>query len=145
MKRAALRKGEVVLVKKIGFITTNKVLAQSLVTIIKGYPELEVEPLMLLNREQTLLDAETLKIDAAVIDMTAGYSEESGMVRELFETLHKTLPECKILLLVSQDDMQGRETAIKAVKQNAADDFIFYDSSLDYLLIKLLTLLKVPL
>ena len=145
MKRADIGKGEVALVKKIGFITTNKVLAQSLVTIIKSYPELEVEPLMLLNRDQTPLDAETLKIDAAVIDMTAGYSEELGMVWELFETLRKTLPECKILLLVSQDDMQGRETAIKAVKQKAADDFIFYDSSLDYLFVKLLTLLKVPL
>ncbi|MDR0490685.1 MAG: hypothetical protein LBH28_05510 [Oscillospiraceae bacterium] len=129
--------------KKIGFITKNKVLSQSLATITKNYPELEVEPFIMLDPHQAPAYAEALKIDVAVVDMAAYASEESGAVWSLCETLRQTLPGCQILLLVSGDDKTGRDAAMTAAKEKIADDFVFDDSSLDYLFTKLLTLLRI--
>jgi len=130
--------------KKVGFVTTNKVLAQSLATIIKNYHELQVEPFMLLNPHQASLDAEVLKIDVAVVDINAGAPDKCSALWSLCEALRQTLPDCQILLFVPQDDKEGLDTAMKAIMMKAADDFVFYDSSLDYLFTKLVALLKIP-
>jgi len=113
--------------KRIGIVTTNKVLAQSLAAAVNGCPDWGFEPFLLLDPNQAALDAEVLRLDAAVVD--AGAAMEGSC-----ETLRKTAPDCRLLLLVPQD---GRRHAIKAVRSKAADDFVFYDASLDYLLAKL--------
>lgn len=145
IKKSRIERGEVLYLKKVGFITTNKVLAQSLVTIIKGYSELKIEAFMLLNPHQAALDAEVLKIDVAVVDINAGASDRSQALWSLCETLRQTLPKCRILLFVPQDDKEGLDTAMEAIKEKAADDFVFYGSSLDYLFAKLVAFLKIIL
>ena len=130
--------------KKIGFIMTNKVLAQSLITIMKNYPELEAEPFMLLNPGQAVVDAEVLKIDLAILNVGKETCDESGAVTPFCERLRGALPGLRTLLFVSQDDMKARDAATAAVREKAADDFLFYDSSLDYLFAKVLSLLKTP-
>ena len=132
--------------KKIGFITTNRVLAQSLTAIVNDCSELEAEPFILLDPRQVPLDAEVLKIDVAVVDisMEAGASDESDMAwPSLCDSLRSTVPGCMILLLVPQGNVKQRYAAIKAVRNNAADDFVFSDLSLDYLFAKLMVLLNV--
>lgn len=126
--------------KNIGFITTSKVLAQSLAAAVKCNPELGFEPFLLLDPRQASLDAELLKIDAAVVDVTDGASSETEATLSFCKRLRASLPDCRLLLLVSQDDMTGRETAIRAVKEKLADDFVFYDTSLEYLFAKLAAL-----
>jgi DNA-binding NarL/FixJ family response regulator len=128
--------------KKIGFISTNKVLAQSLATITKSYPEMEAEPFMMIEPNHAAAYAEALEIDVAVVDMAAHISDEAGAERPLYKTLRQALPRCRILLLLSQDDIKGRDAAMTAVREKDADDFMFHDSSLDYLFVKLLTLAK---
>ena len=123
--------------KKIGFITKNKVLAQSLASLIEDNPNLSFKPFLLLNIPQAALDAEVLGIDIAVIDVLANTSQEADAILTLCQKLRQTLPACRILLLVQQDIDRGRETAIAAVKNNIADDYVFCDQSLDYLIAKL--------
>jgi len=119
--------------KKIGFITRNKVLAQSLSSLIKNNLDLPFEPYVLLNFEQATIDVGILKIDIAIIEMI----EEA---LSLCEELRKTDPECRILLLVPQDNKELCDLAMKAVRVKSIDDYVFLDTSLDYLLAKLLTL-----
>ena len=126
--------------KKIGFITKNRVLAQSLATLIKNNPDLPFEPYTFHNLEQAAIDAEIFQIDAAVIEMTTETSEETGATSKLCTNLRKTSPDCQILLLVPQDSKSNRDEAMKAVNTKAVDDFVFLDTSLDYLLAKLLAL-----
>ena len=126
--------------QKIGFVTKNKVLAQSLTSIIKSNPSLPFEPFMLLNLRQAAMDAEILEIDVAVIEMIAGTSKETEKILKLCEELRQTVLDCRILLLVPQDNKEGRDTAMKAVNSRIVDDYVFFDSSLDYLLAKLLAL-----
>ena len=126
--------------KKIGFITTNRVLAQSLVAAIKHYPDLAFDSFLLLDGGQAVLDAEILNIDVAVIDVIEGATDETRTISALCGALRRVTPSCRLLLLLSQDDRAGRDMAIEAVKSKTADDFVFYDTSLDYLLAKLIAL-----
>ena len=65
--------------RKIGLITTNKVLAQCLAESIINYPDLELEPYLLLNPNQVVLDADLAKLDIALLDITdASTDEEIG-------------------------------------------------------------------
>lgn len=123
--------------KKVGLVTTNKVLAQSLAATIRNHPQLDFAPFLLLNPQQAALDAEMLKLDAAVVDVIDGAEKKAEKVLFFCEKLRKTLSCCRILLLVSQDDTAGRSMAINATKSKVADDFVFYNTSLEYLFAKL--------
>lgn len=123
--------------KKIGFITTNKVLAQSLAAAVKNNPDLRLEPFLLLNYHQATLDAEVLRIDIAVVDVMDVTSKETETALSICKKLRQTVPGCRLFLLVSQDNKKGRKMAVNAIKSRAADDFVFYDTSLEYLFAKL--------
>ncbi len=126
--------------KRIGFITENKLLAQSMAHTIKHYPELGFESCFLMNSKQAVLDAEIQKIDIAVVDMTLTILAEQGAIEPLCEELRSAAPALRILLLVQQYDSAGRDAAMSAIKRKLADDYIFFDASLDYFLSKLLAL-----
>ncbi len=126
--------------KKLGIITSNKVLAQSLRSVICNTPDLHYEPHVLLNLKQAALDAEVLKLDLAVIDTAAEFSNDPAAVLSLCAQLRKLTPECLIFLLTPQSDKELCTIAIEGKKCRLADDFVFYDSSLDYLFTKLRTI-----
>jgi len=127
-------------VKKIGFITKNKVLAQSLASLIKSNRDLPLEPYVMLNFEQAAIDVEVFEIDVAVVEMVEEVTAEAGATISLCNHLRTTSPDCQILLLVPQDSKRSRDEAIKAVKTRTIDDYVFLDTSLDYLFAKLLAL-----
>ena len=126
--------------KKIGFIAKNKVLAQSLATLIRNDPDMPFDPYVLLNFSQAVIDAEILGIDVAVIEMIAETPTETGIVPSLCMELRKSNPDCQVFLLVPQDSKESCDTAMAAVNAKTADDYVFLDTSLDYLLAKLLAL-----
>ncbi len=51
--------------------------------------------------------------------------------------MHSKLPNCHLLLLVSQEDYSCREISTQAKKAGIVEDFVFYDASLKYLIAKL--------
>jgi len=116
--------------KKIALITRNKILAESLAIAMKSAPELEFELFLLLNSHQALLDAEIFEIDIALIDF-------ASFPLLFCQGLQNKLPNCHLLLLVSQDDKEIRKIAAEAKKKKIVDDFVFYDASLKYLFAKL--------
>ena len=126
--------------KRIGFITKNKVLAQSLASLIKNNLDLPFEPYVLQNFEQAIIDVGILEIDVAVIEILAETANETGSTLSLCTQLYNTNPNCQILILVPQNNEQSREMAMQAVKAKIVDDYVFLDTSLDYLFAKLLAL-----
>ena len=126
--------------KKIGFVTTNRVLAQSLAASVKEYPDLEFELFLLLNLKQAIIDAEVMRIDVAIIDLVEDALKDCEELALFCEMLRQSVPNCRIMLLVPQESKNDRSTAMNVVMKKAADDYVFYDVSLDYLLAKLLAL-----
>lgn len=127
----------VALVKKIGLITNNKILAESLDLAIKSMLHLKFDFFLLLNQKQAILDAEIFEINVALVDVLDCKCEDQAETISFCKELHYKLPNCKILLLIPQDDIESRKMATKIKKSNIVDDFVFYDSSLKYLLAKL--------
>ena len=123
--------------KRIALITTNKILAQSLAATIKALADARFELLLLFDPRQTSLDAEILKIDVIVIDLVNIRAEEKKNALKFCKMLHETLSNRHLLLLISQDDKAARKMAIEAKKAQIIDDFVFYDTSLEYLFAKL--------
>lgn len=123
--------------KKIALITTNKILAQSLAAAIKVMSTFEFEFILLLDSRQALLDAEIFEIDVALIDVMDNDTKEKESPISFCEGLHNKLPNCHLLLLVSQDNSVSRNMATEAKRNNIVEDFVFYDASLKYLLAKL--------
>ena len=123
--------------KKIALITTNKIFAQSLKAAVKADQDLDVELFLLLNPQQALLDAKIFEIDVALIDVMDSDIEKKEKPLLFCEKLHSSLPNCHLLLLVSQENMVSRKIAIQAKEKKIVDDFVFYDASLKYLFAKL--------
>ena len=121
--------------KKIGFITTNKVLAQSLAAVISSRSDVNFNLLMLLNPCQAVLDASVLKIDAAMVDIPDNETAEDMI--PFCKNMKREIPDCKLLLFLPQNVETKRKVAEKAVQEHIIDDFIFYDTSLTYLIAKL--------
>lgn len=123
--------------KKLALITTNKILAQGLDAAIKAMTDSNFEFFMLLDAKQALLDAEVFEVDIALIDVMCRDKHEKERLLSFCELLNKRLPACHLLLLVWQDNIEGREMANIAKKEGFVDDFVFYDASLKYLFAKL--------
>lgn len=104
---------------------------------MKTMPGMEFEFFLLLNSQQALLDAEIFEIDVALIDVTDSGAEKKETPLSFCERLHQRLPNCHLLLLVSQNDRTSRKMAAEAKQKKIIEDFMFYDASLKYLFAKL--------
>lgn len=128
--------------KKIAFISTNKILGESLQSTIEASLSSNIEFMLFLNPKQVILDAKIFEIDVALVDMTYSVGQDQDTYQNnqqclLCEQISLQLPKCHIILLVSQHDEINRKIAVQAKQENKIDDFVFYDSSLKYLVAKL--------
>ena len=124
------------LMKNIGFITTNKIFAQSFASTIKIQKYLDFHPFLLLNPKQASLDIVIMKIDIAVVDIVE-MLPKILIHFLLFVRNCKLLNQIYVFTFASQDDHVDRRLAMDAVRNGKADDFVYYDTSLDYLFAKL--------
>ncbi len=123
--------------KKIAIITKNRILAESLAIAIKVKPNLKFEFFSFLNYHQALLDAEIFDIDIALIDLVGCRVKDKEVLLSFWNKMHSKIPNCHLLLLVSQEDLSCREISTQAKKAGIVEDFVFYDASLKYLIAKL--------
>ena len=119
--------------KKIGFITRNKVLVQSFCAAVEAKQEEIFQILPMLDYKQAALDAQVLSIDIAIVDG----NQEIGTALQLCGQLRTSVPRCKILFMVGQQSRADMEIAVAAKRSGRIHDFLFYDASLDYLIAKL--------
>lgn len=119
--------------KRVGFITNNKVLAQSFNAALQAQKIIDFELIPMLDFKQAALDAEVLGIDVAIVDG----NHAIGTALQLCAGLRAAAPRCKILFMIGQQSRADAEIAVAAKKSGRINDFLFYDSSLDYLIAKL--------
>jgi len=53
------------------------------------------------------------------------------------DMIHRQLPDCKLVILCSEDDKDSYQATIQAKQEGRIDDFLFYDNSAHYPLSKL--------
>jgi len=121
--------------KKIMFVTKHKILAQSLANVMAARPELCFEPYLLSDIHQAALDAEVLRADVVILDIAADKNHSESL--KLCNKLRKTIPECRLILLLPSDDFKCRQMAIAATQAALVDDFVYHDATLDYFFAKI--------
>lgn len=121
--------------KKILFISANKILGQGLLAAILSMPESGFQWTAQLNYSQALVGADIFQADMVVMDVVDQTDMENAV--EICQSLRHCNRIIKILLLVRPDQAVIRKKSVDAQNMGLIDNFVFYDSSLTYLLAKL--------
>jgi len=123
------------IMRKIMLVMHRRVLAQSLVNLMRDDPEREFFAEYIY--ENAPMTAEIRKADEAVIEMIEGDDEQIGECIDICRAIKAAAPECRLLLMCPENSSDGRHAAEEARRSGLIDDYVFYDASLDYLISKL--------
>ena len=121
--------------KTVLFISSNKVLGQGLSAAIHAKPELDFLWAAQLHYPQAVVGIDIFHADVVILDIADQADMEQAV--DICRSIRQNEQDIKILLLVRQEQAVVRKVAVDAKN---ADDFVFYDSSLTYLLAKLAAL-----
>lgn len=121
--------------KKILFISANKILGQGLSAAILSKPEINFKWAAQLNYSQAVVGADIFHADMVIMDVVDQMDMEYAV--EVCQSLRQINRDVKILLLVRPEQPIVRRKSVDAQKAGLIDNFVFYDSSLTYLLAKL--------
>lgn len=121
--------------KTVLFISSNKVLGQGLSAAIHAKPELDFLWAAQLNYPQAIVGVDIFHADVVILDVVDQVDVELAV--EICRSIRQNEQNIKILLLVRPEQAVVRKVAVDTKNAGLADDFVFYDSSLTYLLAKL--------
>ena len=121
--------------KPILFISTNKILGQGLSAAILTKPEIGFKWAAQLNYSQAVVGADIFHADMVIVDVVDQMDMEYAA--DICQSLRENNRAVKILLLVRPEQPIVRRKSVDAQKAGLIDNFVFYDSSLTYLLAKL--------
>jgi len=84
------------------------------------------------------LTAEAYSPEIAVVEIPeSGAWKPAEKCLTVCDMIRRQLPDCKLVILCSEDDKDSYQAAIQAKQECRIDDFLFYDNSAHYLLSKL--------
>ena len=121
--------------KSILFISANRILGQGLLAAILSKPEIGFQWTAQLNYSQAVIGADVFNADMIILDVV----DENDMdyAIEICKSLRQYNQDIKILLIVRPEQIAVRRKSVDAQNTGLIDSFVFYDSSLTYLLAKL--------
>ena len=121
--------------KTVLFISSNKMLGQGLSTVFQSKVELNFLCAFQLNAPQAIIGVDVFHADVVVLDVVDQVDMELAV--EICRSIRRNKHDIKIVLLVRPEQVIVRKVAVDIKNAGLADDFVFYDSSLTYLLAKL--------
>lgn len=121
--------------KTVLFISSNKMLGQGLTTVFQSKAELNFLCVFQLNAPQAIIGVDIFHADVVVLDVVDQVDMELAV--EICRSIRRNKHDIKIVLLVRPEQVIVRKVAVDTKNAGLADDFVFYDSSMTYLLAKL--------
>ena len=114
---------------------SNKMLGQGLSAAVQSKPELDFLWAAQLNYSQAVVGIDIFHADVVILDIADQADMEQAV--DICRSIRQNEQDIKILFLVRPEQAVVRKVAVEAKNVGLADDFVFYDSSLTYLLAKL--------
>ena len=114
--------------KTVLFISSNKMLGQGLSAAFQSKPELDFLWAAQLNYPQAVVGIDIFHADVVILDI----ADQADM--------EQAVEICRSIRRNEQEQAIVRKVAVDTKNAGLADDFVFYDSSLTYLLAKLAAL-----
>lgn len=124
--------------KTVLFVSSNKILGQGLSAAILSKPEFDFRWEAQLQYSQAIVGADVFHADVVLLDVADQVDMKRAL--EICQSLRQNSQTTKILLLVRPEQTAVRAQAVDAKNAGQVDNFVFYDSSLSYLLAKLAAL-----
>ncbi|MEE1393614.1 MAG: hypothetical protein U0K65_05585 [Negativibacillus sp.] len=124
--------------KTVLFVSSNKILGQGLSAAILSKPEFDFRWEAQLQYSQAIVGADVFHADVVLLDVADQVDMKRAL--EICQSLRQNSQTTKILLLVRPEQAAVRAQAVDAKNAGQVDNFVFYDSSLSYLLAKLAAL-----
>lgn len=124
--------------KTVLFVSSNKILGQGLSAAILSQPEFDFRWEAQLQYSQAIVGADVFHADVVLLDVADQVDMRRAL--EICQSLRQNSQTTKILLLVRPEQAAVRAQAVDAKNAGQVDNFVFYDSSLSYLLAKLAAL-----
>ncbi|NLF80614.1 MAG: hypothetical protein GX572_05425 [Clostridia bacterium] len=127
--------------KKILLIMSRKILSDALIAQTKDDLRFELQADQ--NYDSALITAISCQPEIVVVEIP-----ESGRFRlaekclNICDAIREQVPGCKQVLLCSESDTGSCRAAIQAKQENRIDDFLYYDTSINYLFSKLESLMQ---
>ena len=121
--------------EKVLFISSNKMLGQGMSAAFQSKPEQEFLWAAQLHYSQAVVGVDIFHADVIILDIVD--QEEMEQAVKICQSIRLDEQSVKILLLVRPEPAAVRKRAVDTKSAGLADDFVFYDSSLTYLLAKL--------
>ncbi len=124
--------------KTVLFVSSNKILGQGLSAAILSKPEFDFRWEAQLQYSQAIVGADVFHADVVLLDVADQVDMKCAL--EICQSLRQNSQTTKILLLVRPEQAAVRAQAVDAKNAGQVENFVFYDSSLSYLLAKLAAL-----
>ena len=124
--------------KTVLFVSSNKILGQGLSAPILSKSEFDFRWEAQLQYSQAIVGADVFHADVVLLDVADQVDMKRAL--EICQSLRQNSQTTKILLLVRPEQAAVRAQAVDAKNAGQVDNFVFYDSSLSYLLAKLAAL-----
>ncbi len=121
--------------KTVLFISSNKVLGQGLSVAIRAKRGFNFRWMARINYLQAAACVDIFHADVVILDIVDQENMDEAI--EICQTFRQDEQNVKILLLVRPEQAAVRKVAVETKNNGLVDDFVFYDSSLTYLLAKL--------
>jgi hypothetical protein len=116
----------------------RKVLAQA---VMQTMDHLRFDFFAEYNYENAKYSARAFLLEAAVVEVPETADDMAEYCLAKCDEIKTASPECSILLMCPEESESGRNACIEAKRTGRIDDFVFYDTSLKYLISKLDALL----
>ena len=114
----------------------RKMLSDALVEHAAGDTRFEMTAAQ--NYSAAVLTAERCMPDIVILEIPeSGLWKQADKCLAVCDEIRRQLPDCSQVILCSENDTQACSAAIRAKQENRIDDFLFYDSSVQYLFSKL--------
>ncbi len=124
--------------KKILLIMDRKVLSDALLS------EMDDPSKFVFYTEYNYIHAQISAVvflpDTILMEIPESQKISPDQCLDICDEIRSNHPECKILLLTPEGNQRACELTIKAVQEGRVDDFLYYDTSMKYLVSKLRTM-----
>ena len=136
-----VKDGDKKMAKKVLLVMHRKILSDAL--IAQSGSDARFTIVAEQNYATAALTAETCSPEIIVLEIPESGSWKSAeKCLAVCDVIRGQFPDCKQVILCSENDADSCREAIRAKQARRIDDFLFYDSSIHYLLSKLEALIE---
>lgn len=121
--------------KKIVLVMDRKVLAEALLLEMKNNTGMKIYTEY--DYHKATVSVDIFRPDAVLIELPETKEISAEECLKICDGIREVDAACKILLLAPEGDPKACELTIQAVRDGRIDDFLYYDTSMKYLISKL--------